>query len=64
MYKLIKHHTGCDTVHSLLASHIHRAIEAIASRVRLQKTDRLSGMDHLDLDRVWAHLLTREADLG
>ena len=37
---------------------------AIASRVRLQKTDRLSGMDHLDLDWVWDYLLTREADLA
>ena len=62
MYKLIKHHTGCDTVHSLLANHIHRAIEAIASRVRLQKADRLCGMDHLDPDRVWAYLLAWEAD--
>jgi hypothetical protein len=62
MYKLISIILAAIPLILFLRTIFMGAIEAIASRVRLQKTDRLSGMDNLDLDRVWACLFAWEAD--
>ena len=62
MYKLLGIILPAILVILFLRKHLHNATEAIASRVRLQETDRLSGIDDLDLDRLWDCLFNREAD--